>query len=41
MAVGFSSFKYKMYYDHDIMEGSFGNAKIFEFTNYPKTKIPS
>ena len=41
LTVGYTNFKHKMMYDHDIIEGSFGNAKIFDLTNYPKTIKPS
>ncbi len=29
-----------MMYDHDLVEGSFGNAVLSELTNYPKTIVP-
>ena len=41
MIIGYSNFKHKMFYDHDIMEGSFGNVWIYELTNHPKTIIPA
>lgn len=41
MKVGYANFKYKMLYDHAIIEGSFGNARFYDLTNYPKTRIPS
>lgn len=34
-----SSFIYDMYYDHDEIQGSFGNLQIFDLSNYPKTRI--
>jgi hypothetical protein len=34
-------FNYNMYYDHDVMEGDFDNAFIYDLTNYPKTIVPS
>ena len=30
-----------MFYDHDEMDGSFGNARVYDLTNYPKTLDPS
>lgn len=41
LTVGYSNFKHKMMYDHDIIEGSFGNARVYDLTNYPKTFLPS
>jgi hypothetical protein len=38
--VGDFEFKYKQLYDHDIIEGSFGNAVVNDLTNYPATIIP-
>jgi hypothetical protein len=29
-----------MLYDHDIIEGNFGNCKIYDLTGYPKTINP-
>ena len=40
MEVGNSEFSYLMFYDHDIIEGSFNQAKVFDLTQYPKTINP-
>ena len=32
MEVGNSEFSYLMFYDHDIIEGSFNQAKVFDLT---------
>ena len=34
-------FKTGMYYDHDIVEGSFGNIVLNDLTNYPQTIEPN
>lgn len=41
MDVGETIFKYHMHYDHDFMSGDFGNARIFDLTNYPMTIDPA
>jgi len=38
--VGSSSFFYHMMYDHDIVGGNFGDLRVLDCTNYPKTQIP-
>ena len=30
-----------MFYDHDVMEGRFGNGRVYDLTNYPKTIDPT
>ncbi len=29
-----------MFYDHDIIQGSFNNSKVYDLTHYPKTLNP-
>lgn len=40
ISVGESRFGYKMYYDHDIIVGDFGNVLLYDLTCYPKTIDP-
>jgi hypothetical protein len=30
-----------MFYDHDIISGSFGNVHLYDLTNYPYTNDPT
>lgn len=41
MNVGKSTFKHRMMYDHDVIEGLFGNVRCYDLTNYPQTIMPS
>ena len=39
--VGLSQFNYHMHYDHDVIDGTLTDCKVFDLTNYPRTLDPS
>ena len=30
-----------MFYDHDVIDGTFGNVKVYDLTDYPHTLDPT